>query len=168
MDYNLPKMQEGIRAEFESMLKFVTSEEAQTATVDQIERNLFQLLLSLGAQLLLLFFQMRSQTCSRDTIIIKGQKIPYNSEQKRVYYSIFGKIPVWRPYFHASGAGGHTPLDAELSLGADRYSDLLRETLDYLGVYTSYNTTPAILHPGGGVAAVPDGYHGMRRRIKMG
>ena len=31
------------------------------------------------------------------------------------------------------------PLDAELSLGTDRYSDLLRETLDYLGVYVPYN-----------------------------
>ncbi len=139
MDYNLSQMQEDIRAKFESMLQFVTNEEAQTATADQIERNLFQLMLSLGSQLLLLFFQMRSQTCSRDTITVKGQEIPYNSEQKRVYYSIFGKIPVWRPYFHASGAGGHRPLDAELSLGRDRYSDLLRETLDYLAVYTSYN-----------------------------
>lgn len=139
MDYNLSKMQEDIRAEFESMLQFVISEEAQTATADQIERNLFQLLLSLGAQLLLLFFQMRSQACSRDTITVKGQEVPYNSEQKRVYFSIFGKIPIWRPYFHASGAGGHTLLDAELSLGTDRYSDLLREMLDYLGVYTSYN-----------------------------
>ncbi len=139
MDYNLPKMQEEIRAEFETMLQFVTSKEAQIATADQIERSLFQLLLNLGAKLLLLFFQMHSQTCSRNTITVKDQEIPYNSEQKRVYSSIFGKIPVWRPYFYASGVGGHTPLDAELSLGTDRYSDLLRETLNYLGVYVPYN-----------------------------
>jgi hypothetical protein len=141
MDYNLPAMQENIRAEFETMLQFVTSKEAQTATADQIEKSLFQLLLSLGAQLLLLFFQMRSQTCSRNTITVKGQEIPYNSEQKRVYLSIFGEIPVWRPYFYASGAGGHTPLDAELSLGTNRYSDLLHETLDYLATYMPYNKT---------------------------
>jgi len=73
MDYNLPEMQESIRAEFETMLQFVTSEEAQTATADQVEKSLFQLLLSLGAQLLLLFFQMRSQACARDTIIVEGQ-----------------------------------------------------------------------------------------------
>jgi hypothetical protein len=139
MDYNLPKMQENIRAEFETMLQFVTSEEAQTATVDQVERTLFQLLLSLGAQLLLLFFQMRSQACARDTIVVEGQTIPYNSEQKRVYFSIFGKVPLWRPYFYASGTGGHTPLDADLSLGTGRYSDLLRETLDYLAVYVPFN-----------------------------
>jgi len=139
MDYNLTKTQENIRAEFETMLQFVTSEEAQTATADKIERRLFQLLLSLGAQLLLLFFQMRSQTCSRDTITVEGQEVPYNSEQKRVYYSIFGKVPLWRPYFYATEAGGHTPLDAELSLGTDCYSDMVREIVEYLGVYVPYN-----------------------------
>lgn len=139
MNYNVPEMKASIRAEFEAMMQFVTSEEAQTATADQIERGLFQLLLNLGVQLLFLFFQMRSQTSSRTAIIVEEQEIPYNSEQKRVYYSIFGKVSIWRPYFYASGAGGHTPLDAELSLGADRYSDLLRETLEYLGVYVPYN-----------------------------
>ena len=139
MDYNLPEMQENIRAEFETMLQFVTSKESQTATADQVERSLFQLLLSLGAQLLLLFFQMRSQTCTRDSIIMEGQTIPYHSEQKRVYFSIFGKVPLWRPYFYASEDGGYTPLDADLSLGTGRYSDLLREMLDYLAVYVSFN-----------------------------
>lgn len=76
------EIQENIRADFETMLQFVTSEEAQTATANQIERSLFQLLLILGAQLLLLFFQMRSQACVRDTIVVEDQSIPYNSEQK--------------------------------------------------------------------------------------
>jgi cytochrome c553 len=139
MNYDLTKMQENLRAEFETILQFVTGTEAQTATADHIERSLFQLLLSLGAQLLLLFFQMRSQTCSRRAIIIEGQKIPYNSEQGRVYFSVFGKVPLFRPYFYTTEAGGHTPLDAELSLGADRYSDMVREIMAYLGVYVPYN-----------------------------
>ena len=139
MNYNLSEQQEKIRSEFESMLQFVTSEEAQKATADQVEKSLFSLVLSLGLQLLHLFFQMRGKTSSRESISIKGQEIRYHSEQKRVYFSIFGKVPVWRPYFYAREVGGYTPLDAELSLGADRYSDLLRETLDYLGVYVPYN-----------------------------
>lgn len=139
MNYNLVEMQENIRAEFESMLQFVTSEEAQRATADQVEKSLFTLVLSLGLQLLHLFFQMRGKTSSRTAITINGQEIPYHSEQKRVYFSIFGKVPVWRPYFYASDVGGHMPLDAALSLGINRYSDLLRETLDYLGVYVPYN-----------------------------
>lgn len=74
MNYNLPEMQANIRAEFEAMLQYVTSEEAQTATADQIEKSLFQLLLNLGVQLLFLFFQMRSQTSSRKAIIAEGQR----------------------------------------------------------------------------------------------
>lgn len=144
MDDNLTKTQENIRAEFETMLQFVTNEAAQTATADQIERGLFQLLLSLGAQLLLLFFQMRSQSCGRDRITVKGQEVPYNSEQKREYFSIFGKVPLWRPYFYAPEISGYTPLDAELSLGTGRYSDMLREMLEYLGVYVPYNKAVSI------------------------
>lgn len=144
MNYNLSERQASLRAEFETMLQFVTSTEAQTATADQIERGLFQLLLSLGGQLLLLFFQMRSQASSRDPLTRAGQSIAFNSEQKRVYFSIFGKIPVWRPYFYGSESGGYTPLDAELSLAEDRYSDLLRETLNYLAVYVPFNKGVAI------------------------
>ncbi len=139
MDYNVPKTQEKIRTEFERMLEFVMSEEAKEVSADQVERSLFQWLLSLGAQLLLLFFQVRSASCEREGIIVKGQRVRYNSEQKRVYFSIFGKVPFWRPYFHTSKSGGHTPLDEELSLGLDRYSDFLRETLEYLAVYVPFN-----------------------------
>jgi hypothetical protein len=45
----------------------------------------------------------------------------------------------WRPYFYQAGVGGQAPLDAELSLGADRYADLLRELLTYVGVYVPYS-----------------------------
>ncbi len=76
MEYNLTKMQENIRAELETMLQFVTSEESQTATAYQIEKGLFQLLLSLGAQLLLLFFEMRSQNSARNNITVNGQEVP--------------------------------------------------------------------------------------------
>lgn len=139
MDYNVVEQKEKIRSEVERMLDFVTNEAAQEATADHIERSLFTLLLKLGAELLLLFFRMRSQSSERDTIFVNEQTVPYNSEQKREYFSIFGKVPFWRPYFYSSASGGHTPLDAVLRLGADRYSDLLRETLDYLAVYVPFN-----------------------------
>jgi hypothetical protein len=68
-----------------------------------------------------------------------GQKLPYHSEKKRTYSSIFGKLPFWRPYFYETGVEGQSPLDAELSLGQDRYSDFLREMSAYLGVYLAYS-----------------------------
>jgi hypothetical protein len=147
MRTDLKQMKTDIRAEFEAVLDFVTNEQAQVATAEQIERGLFTLLLGLGAKLLFLFFQMRTQACEREPITrADGQELPYQGEQKRTYFSIFGQIPLWRPYFYKTGVGGETPLDAELSLGADRYSDLLRDLIEYLAVYVpSYNKGMEIL-----------------------
>jgi hypothetical protein len=144
---DLEKMKADIRSEFETVLDFVTGEQARIATADQIERGLFTLLLSLGAKLLLLFFQMRTQACSRDPITLEdGQTLPYHSEQKRIYFSVFDRIPLWRPYFYQSSLGGQAPLDAELDLGSDRYSDLLRDLVEYLAVYVpSYGKAMSIL-----------------------
>ncbi len=135
-----------IRQEFEMLLDFVTGDQAQQATADQIERGLFKLLLALGAKLLRLFFVMRCETCSREPISTPaGETLPYERETKRNYYSIFGKLPIWRPYFYQQGVGGQSPLDAALALGEDSYSDLLREVSDYLGVYNVYHKTGDIL-----------------------
>jgi hypothetical protein len=140
MTFNSQDIIHEIRIEFEKMLDFVTGEEARTATADRIERGLFKLLISLGAKLLTLFFVMRSQACSRQSLVLaSGQELPYHRDTKRDYFSIFGKLAVWRPYFYQKALGGHSPLDAELSLGEDCYSDLVREVSEYLGVYSVYH-----------------------------
>jgi hypothetical protein len=146
MTSNSQEIAHDIRQEFEMLLEFVTGEEARTATADHIERGLFKLLLILGAKLLTLFFVIRSQACSREPLQLEnGQTLRYHRDTKRDYFSIFGKVVLWRPYFYKKGVGGQCPLDAELSLGSDCYSDLLREVCDYLGVYTVYHKTSAIL-----------------------
>lgn len=146
MTSNSPTIIQAIRQEFEMLLDFVTGEQAHQATADQIERGLFKLLVAVGAKLLLLFFVMRSEACSRESIQnAAGQSLAYERDTKRTYYSIFGKLPLYRPYFYQQGSGGETPLDAALGLGEDCYSDLLRETSDYLGVYNVYHKTGDIL-----------------------
>jgi hypothetical protein len=140
MTFNSQSIIHDIRAELEKLIDFVSGEEAQTATADHIERSLFRQMLKLGAKLLLLFFVIRVQKCSREPLQMEeGQELPYHSEKKRIYFSIFGKLPFWRPYFYETGADGQSPLDAELSLGSDRYSDFLREMSEYLGVYVAYS-----------------------------
>jgi len=146
MTSNSSEIIQDIRAECEKMIGFVTGEQARTATADHIERGLFELLIRLGAKLLTLFFVMRSQACSRDTLrTAEGQELPYHRDTKRDYFSIFGKLAIWRPYFYKTGLGGQSPLDAELSLGDDCYSDLVREVSEYLGVYSVYHKTADIL-----------------------
>jgi hypothetical protein len=135
-----------IRQEFEMLLEFVMNDQAKDATADHIERSLFKMLLSVGAKLLVLFFVMRSENCSREAQETSaGQRLAYQHESRRLYFSIFGKVALWRPYFYQQGVGGQSPLDAELGLGDDSYSDLVREITDYLGVYNVYHKSSDIL-----------------------
>lgn len=139
MTFNSQAIIQDVRAEFEHLLDFVTGEQARTAKADNIERGLFKMLLKLGAKLLQLFFTMRSEICSRQAVQSKsGQKLPYHRDTERVYFSIFNKVFIERPYFYEHGVGSQIPLDAELGLGEDSYSDLLRETTEYLAVYHVY------------------------------
>ena len=146
MTFNSQPIIQELRADFEKMLDFVKGEEARTATADHIERRLFKLLLALGAKLLTLFFAMRSEASSRQTIEKEdGVQLPYHRSTKREYFSIFGKVEIFRPYFYHKGMGGETPLDAELSLGEDCYSDLVREISEYLGVDSVYHKTSGFI-----------------------
>jgi hypothetical protein len=111
-----------------------------------MERSIFGLLLALGAKLLTLFLVVRSEGCQREAIErATGEKLSYERDRKRDYFSIFGKIRLWRPYFYKKGEGGESPLDEELGLGDDCYSDLVREISDYLGVYNVYHKSGDIL-----------------------
>ena len=145
MNHKITEMQTEIRSEFEKVIEHVTGTEAQDATAYQIEKGLFQLLLLLGCKLMCLFFAMRSEKCTRDEFIVGEHAVPYNREQQRIYSSIFGKVEIRRPYFYKAGIGGYKPLDKELHLGVDSYSEFLRETVGYLSVYMPYNKVTKML-----------------------
>jgi hypothetical protein len=125
------------------MLSYV--KESKTATADQVERGIFKRLLELGFRLMLLFFTLRAEAYPRTPVKTEsGEKLPYFDDKKRGYYSIFGKLPFLRPYFYAQGVAGQSPLDAELSLGSDCYSDLVREIAEYLGADVTYEKVTGI------------------------
>ena len=146
MTFNSQVIIQDIRTDFETMLEYVTGEQARTATADATERGLFKMLIEMGLKLLTLFFIMRSQNASREMLKkTDGSELRYHRDTERRYVSIFGKLCFERPYFYRKGKGGQTPLDAELSLGEDCYSDLVREVDDYLGVYGVYHKACDIL-----------------------
>lgn len=137
MSPNADTIVQEVHAEFESMLSYVKA--SHTATADEMERGLFRRLLSLGARLMLLFFALRTGQAQRsEHQLANGVSVPYIGERGRQYFSIFGKLAFWRPYFYRVGSGGATPLDQELALGDDCYSDLVRELVDYFGVGSTY------------------------------
>lgn len=123
--------------EFESMLHYVQHSETETAYA--AERNIFRSLLKLGYGLMVLFFAVQSERFPRTAMVTEtGETLPYYGEKKRTYFSIFGKVAIWRPYFYQEGVGGASPLDEQLSLGADSYSDMMREMAEHLGVTNAY------------------------------
>ena len=60
-----------------------------------------------------------------------GTRLTYHDQRPTTYYAVFGKGRFWRHFFTAPGQEGLCPLDAELSLPARCYSDLLREWAVY-------------------------------------
>jgi hypothetical protein len=145
MASNSQEIIQDVQAQFEHLMDFVIGEKAQVATADHIERGLFRLLVILGASLLQLFFVLRSKACSRETMRTDDHKIlRYHRDTVRHYYSIFGKITFERPYFYNKNVGKCIPLDNALSLGADGYSDLLRELSGYVDVDSVYGKTADI------------------------
>lgn len=140
MSFNTEQIVQEIRAGFESMMLLV--QDGKKARADEIERDVFRQVLDLGGQLMQLFFALRSEACLRTPITLEdGTELPYWCDKQRIYYSIFGKLQVMRPYFYAADKGSASPLDEELSLGADCYSDLLRELVEYLGADVTYEKT---------------------------
>ncbi len=134
-----------IQMEFDNLLDFVAGDEAHTAQVYAIERGLLERLLALGRQLLTLFLVVRARASDHTPRLDpKGRSLPYHSEKRRSYLSIFGLIKFARPYFYVRAAGSAlsaSPLDAELGLPLDRYSDLVREMSESLAVEVPYQKT---------------------------
>lgn len=138
-------IQQKVQNDFDALLAMVQGPAAGQQTADQMERQLFKKLLQLGAQLMLLFLVCRSRRFPREALVkAQGEAIPYHSERKRIYYSIFGKVDFERPYFYRKGTG-HLPLDADLGLGEERYSDFLREMYEELNAYLPYGKTGQLL-----------------------
>ncbi|HEY5573999.1 MAG TPA: ISKra4 family transposase [Anaerolineales bacterium] len=140
MTFNSTQMIPELREEFERLLAFVTGPQAQMATMDQMERNLFRQVLHMGYQLLRLFVMRRAEAESHAALVNRNKTIlPYHSQKGRDYFSIFGKLTFERAYFYAWGGGGQSPLDEALSLPERCYSDLLIESAELLGVEEAYS-----------------------------
>ena len=137
MSSNSADIVQEIYEEFESMLHYVQHSETETAY--EAERSIFRRLLKLGYSLMVLFFALQAERyprTARENEI--GELLPYHSEKKRSYFSIFGKLSFWRPYFYKQGVGSESPVDEALSLGEDCYSDVVREIAEYLGTANAY------------------------------
>ena len=134
--------EESVREKLETMLGFVRSE-AQGLELHEVERELFTRLLVLGRSLLELSLAEKGtgkKAVGEDIETPTGEKLPYHSTKTRdSYLSIFGRVGIRRAYYWCPGVKeGYYPLDADLNLPEQRYSYLLQEWGERLGVDGSF------------------------------
>jgi hypothetical protein len=130
-------MVQQVQHEFHNLLTDVTGPDARSQTADTVELTLCRRLLALGAVLLRLFLVTRAAVRPPEPVTAPdGTRLTDHDQRPTTDYSVFGKVRLARHDCTAPGQEGLYPLDAELSLLARCYADLLRE-------WAVYGTTDA-------------------------
>jgi hypothetical protein len=146
MSSNPDQIVQQMQCDFQNLIAYVCDAEARTRTAAEVECTLFRRLLALGLQLLRLFFLTRAaQQPSTLPTTKTATPLPAHDRRSIDYVSVFGKLSVARQYFYARGSAGVCPLDAELSLPARCYSDLLRDWMAYDATDSAYRETATTL-----------------------
>jgi hypothetical protein len=146
MASNSDEIVQQVQDDFQNLLAYVTGPDARAQTVYTVELTLFRRLLALGAALLRLFFITRAAVRPEEPVTTPdGTRLTYHDQRPTTYYSVFGKVRFWRHTFTAPGQQGLCPLDAELSLPARCYSDLLQEWAVYGTTDESYRESQTVL-----------------------
>lgn len=146
MSANSSQIIDQLHHDFQSLVEYVTGEDAQSRTAYEVELTLFKRLLALGTLLLRLFFVQRAAVRPREPVQAPdGTLLNYYDMRPTTYFSVFGKVRFPRHYFYAPGHPGVCPLDAEVSLPPHCYSDLLREWAEYCITDESYGESIRVL-----------------------
>jgi hypothetical protein len=135
-----------VRAEVAGLLEIVTGPASRQQSVAEVELAIFRQLLKLGATLLGLFFVARGAVKPAGPVLSEaGTELRYHDRRRTSYFSIFGKLAVWRHAFTAPGQPVVCPLDAALSLPERCYSDVLREWATYGAADGAYRESQTLL-----------------------
>lgn len=123
------------RDKFEELLRYVRAD-AMSEELHEVERGIFVRLLELGLVLLRLFLEAKGtgKLTEGKVVTRDGAQLPYHSLKRVAYFSIFGTVSIERAYYWDVWEEGVCPLDAVLNLPERRYSYLLQEWGDQIGV----------------------------------
>lgn len=120
--------------------------EAQGLELHEVERQVFVRLLTLGRVVIEAFLGTKGTGEQGETVTLPdGRELPYHGTKALKYLSIFGKIEIERAYYWSEGAPGVLPLDEDLNLPERRYSYLLQEWGELLGVEGAFEKVTDIL-----------------------
>ena len=132
--------------QYRAVLAYVLGAGSQTAGAYEAELRVFRSVLALGRTLLQVFFETRAAERPVGPVLgTTGTELAYHDRRPVTYVSVFGKLVFRRHAFGAPGQAMVCPLDAELSLPARCYSDLLREWSGFGSADASYREVAASL-----------------------
>jgi hypothetical protein len=133
-------------AQYRDLVTYVTGAASRTASAYDVELRVFRGVLALGGTLLRLFFESRAAERPAGPVIgSTGTVLAAHDRRPVTYRSVFGKVVFRRHAFAAPGQAIVCPLDAELSLPARCYSDLLREWSGFGSADGSFREVAALL-----------------------
>ncbi|MFQ5447536.1 MAG: hypothetical protein ACE5FF_11435, partial [Saprospiraceae bacterium] len=123
---------EGIRKEVDKIIGNIQQSAERGEQVDKVERQLFTELIKLGLHLIALYFNLlaKSSACREVSKRLRKQGCQSKGLFKASYWSVFGKLELWRSRFFPIGGGaGHCPLDEVAGLPERCYSYVLDDWL---------------------------------------
>ena len=106
-----------------------------------MEKGIFSRLMKIGYAAMKCYFaekgtgDMGDELELEEAIILKRE----NRVHKRDYFSVFGKLAVWRTCYRKAGEKGVMPLDARANLPERCYSYLLQEWMDLFSIRDSFS-----------------------------
>jgi hypothetical protein len=132
--------------QYRELLAYVIGAGSARASAYEAELRVFRGVLALGRTLLRLFFERRAAERPAGPVVASdGTLLKYHDRRPVTYLSVFGKIVFGRHAFARTGHGVVCPLDAELSLPARCYSDVLREWSGFGSAEGSFREVAATL-----------------------
>jgi hypothetical protein len=135
-----------VQGEFQHLLAYVMGPEARLQTASTVELTLCRRLLALGAVLWRLFLVTRAAGRPVEPVLAPdGTRLTSHDQRPTTDDAVVGNVCFERPYFTARGPVGCGPLDAELSLPARRYADLLQAWAAYGATDASYRESQTVL-----------------------
>jgi hypothetical protein len=111
----------------------------QNMEIGEVERHLLSMVMKMGKQALISYTEKKgSGYLGKEIVNEQGERLPYVSNRKCKYISIFGEIEICRSYYQRKGESGVFPLASDINLPNRGYSYFLQEISSKLAVNGSY------------------------------
>lgn len=137
-----------IRKQLTNMLSDLEVQAKESKKLHEVEREVFNSLLSLGLNLLNYYVVLVEEGLQEESRPVddQGHRFQDKGKSSRVYRSIFGLLEIHRKKYYSTTSKTYYPLDATLGLPQSNYSYLLDDWLGYGAVEMDFDQSVKLLN----------------------